>query len=690
MTPFNFFQFFKKSDPKTKIPVHEIPLFSSLGPAELNLIENKIRRVEYKKGDIIYRIGEKAEAFYMILLGRFRVMGSRGETFTILSQGDYFGESSILLGRPHSATVEAKSDGLVLRIDKKDFQELLSEIPSLSLHLSRTLGHRLTAGASRAEVTKMRVVAICDYEVNFEKSLFARNLAAWLATKAKKKTILLGLEAKDQNRFSDRTKDKLPLVEFHTRTHDEIGKLIQEEKGNFQFLRVGSGGESGAGETALASLLGFLIDRYDFVLFDLPAQLSDIGVKALQHSDQIYFLVGDRNQTASKVSAFLKEFKTSFGFTSDEIRFLCCEEQNSVKMSGSSALSMQDSSITPVFSILPYDSAAYSTSAADLPPFVLQNPDNAYSKAIRFIGRELTGKAVGLALGSGAAYGFAHIGVLRVLEREQIPIDMIAGSSIGALIGGMWGSGLSADELEKIALGLDRKTTFFKIIGFRDVSLPHQGFFKGHQVSRFLRGYLGRKTFRELNLPVKIVTTNLFTGEEMIFDGGDLVEAIRASISIPGIFHPLKWQDQYLIDGGVVDPLPVKVLSRYGIKKIIAVNVLSTSEDHTQRYEFYEAKKKQLEDMIRKKDFLSRMLFQMKLRIQKRFRANVFNVLMNTIQFLEYGIAESSAGGADIVIHPVLHDSHWAEFYSGAKFIKAGEEKTREQLAEIKKLVEET
>src|SRR3990167_1082031 len=111
---FNFIQFWRKPEAKGKIPFSEIPLFSALGPADLELIESKVRWVEFKKGDIVYRIGEKAEAFYIILLGRFRIIGPKGETLIVLSQGDYFGESSILLGRDHSATIETKNNGTFL------------------------------------------------------------------------------------------------------------------------------------------------------------------------------------------------------------------------------------------------------------------------------------------------------------------------------------------------------------------------------------------------------------------------------------------------------------------------------------------------------------------------------------------------------------------------------------------------
>src|SRR3989338_5013310 len=298
--PFSFLQFWKKAEPKGKVPVSEIPLFSTLGPAELELIESKMRRVEYKKGDIVYRVGEKAEAFYLILLGRFRVIGSKGETLAILSQGDYFGESSILLGRDHSATVETKNDGLVLKIDKKDFQELLTEIPSLSLHLSRTLGHRLTRGVARAEVASTKVISICDYGLDFEKNMFAQNLAAMLAARGKKKIIILGLESKNEGRFSDQAGHKLPLLQFHTANSDEIQKLIYEGNAGVHFLRVGNGGDGGEANSGMAALIGYLIDRYDFVLLDLPPEFRDIGIKALQQSDIVYFLVSEEQTGSTK------------------------------------------------------------------------------------------------------------------------------------------------------------------------------------------------------------------------------------------------------------------------------------------------------------------------------------------------------------------------------------------------------
>lgn len=684
----DFFRFWKKAKVESKTHAAELSLFSALSQTELNLIEKKIRRVEYKKGDVVYRIGEPAEAFYIIFSGRFRVIDSRGETLTVLSPGDYFGESSILLGRPHSATVAAKNGGLLLKIDKRDFQNLLHEIPSLSLHLSRTLGHRLTSTLSGAEVAETKVLSVFSYADGQARKMYGWNLAAMLGTNGRRKTIFVELDPQTGGHDGGRSGDALLLRRYASKEPEQVEKRIRDEKGSFYSLHISNGVEGEFAEKQIASLLTFLIDRYDFVLLDLPSELDSLAVMALKQSDRIYFLVPEEDRDGPKARTYLKEFQSSFGFTKDEIRLILCERKDS-KSGELRSFSLNDPSTVNVFCSLPYEPGLKRGREAQDLPFVLKEPGSAYAKTLRFLARELTGKLIGLALGSGAAFGYAHLGVLKVLEEERIPIDIVAGSSIGALIGVLWASGYDFQGLRGIAESLDKKTMFFKLVGFPDLSLPHRGFFKGLQLKRFFRHYLRRTTFSELRVPTKVVAADLFTGEEVVFDEGEVVDAIRASVSIPGIFRPVHMKDQMVIDGGVVDPLPVKVLHRFGVKKIIAVNVLPSSEDHTQRREFYEALVKERRREIEMKSFLERYFYVLRERFRRRFRDNVFNVLMNSIQFLEYGIAESNGEGADILIHCVLPNSHWAEFYSVDKFIRCGEERARKQLEDIKRLVEE-
>jgi NTE family protein len=683
-----FFQFWKKSDPKIKTALHEIPLFRVITPTELELIEKKIRRVEYKKGDIVYKLSEPAEAFYIILSGRFRVIGKGGATIGVLTQGEYFGESSILLGREHSATVEAKNDGLLLKIEKKDFQVLLKEIPSLSLHLSRTLGQRLRLGATASEISETKMISVFDFGDDLRKQQFTWNLAAMLGTDGKKKTIVVHAFMQGRAHFVNKEANSFSLREFRTETASLVQNSIREEKGSFDFIQISDGLDSELLDKQISAFLNHLIHRYDFVIIDLGLHLDEFSIKLLKQTDVLYFLVSEEMRDGSKTRAFFKEFESSLGFSKSEIKVILCDTKTD-KPAKTRPFRLDDPSSVHAFHFLPHERKMDGVDVQDGLPYVLRNMDSDYSKAIRFVARELTGQLVGLALGSGAAFGFAHIGVIKVLEEEGISVDMVVGSSMGALIGSMWSSGINSKDLSEIARSLDKGSIFFKLVGFLDFTLPHRGFFKGVQVSRFLRQYLKRMTFKDVSVPIKVVAADLFTGEEVIFDQGDLVEAVRASISIPGIFTPVKRDNDFLIDGGVVDPLPIRVLTHYGVKKIIAVNVLSSAEDHVQRKEYYEEQNKGTLALKKDLNVIERTIATVSKSVQNHFRDNVFNVLMNTIQFLEYGIADSCAQDADIVIHPVLPNSHWAEFYSVDKFVKCGEQATREKLIEIKKLVDE-
>jgi len=166
-------------------------------------------------------------------------------------------------------------------------------------------------------------------------------------------------------------------------------------------------------------------------------------------------------------------------------------------------------------------------------------------------------------------------------------------------------------------------------------------------------------------------------------------DAIRASISIPGIFRAFLWNGKYLIDGCVSEPLPVRILNRYGAKKIIAVNVLPSPDAHFSRMEIAAKKLRKTNELIQTKNVITRLFYEHRKKILTKQSANIFNVLMRTIQFMGYGIAEAAAEQADIVLNPVVIDAHWAEFFSHEKFIRRGIEETRKRIPEIKELLRE-
>lgn len=179
---------------------------------------------------------------------------------------------------------------------------------------------------------------------------------------------------------------------------------------------------------------------------------------------------------------------------------------------------------------------------------------------------------IGLALGSGGARGFAHLGVIKVLRDEGIPIDLIAGSSMGALVASFYGAGLDVDRLYKLSRVFKRKY-------YLDFTVPKMGFIAGKRVKELIRIFTHGKMIEELDIPIGIVATDLMSGEKVVFKKGPVAEAVRASIAIPGIFVPEKLDGRLFVDGGVVDRIPVSVAKEMGADIVIAVDVSSVKKN---------------------------------------------------------------------------------------------------------------
>ncbi|AWK85335.1 lysophospholipase [Azospirillum thermophilum] len=178
---------------------------------------------------------------------------------------------------------------------------------------------------------------------------------------------------------------------------------------------------------------------------------------------------------------------------------------------------------------------------------------------------------IGLALGSGVARGWAHIGVLRALKRCGIEPDIICGSSVGALVGGVHLAG-KLDTLEAWARGLTR----MKIVGYLDLRLRQGGgLIGGERLMAEMRHHLGDLRIEELPVPYAAIATDLVTGHEVWLQDGDLVAAMRASISLPGVFPPAAVDGRWMVDGALVNPVPVSACRALGAQMVIAVNLAS-------------------------------------------------------------------------------------------------------------------
>jgi len=183
-------------------------------------------------------------------------------------------------------------------------------------------------------------------------------------------------------------------------------------------------------------------------------------------------------------------------------------------------------------------------------------------------------KKIGLALGSGSTRGFAHIGVLSVLEKQGIRPDYVAGTSVGAAIGALYCSGISPEQMKKIALSTEWQDLL-------DFTIPKTGFVAGNSVEQYVQKLTNNCKFSDLFIPMKIVATDIKNYEKVVFFQGNVAKAVRASISIPGVFSPVVIDSRELVDGALIDPIPIEIVRDMGADIIIAVDLsLDLNEVH--------------------------------------------------------------------------------------------------------------
>ena len=257
------------------------------------------------------------------------------------------------------------------------------------------------------------------------------------------------------------------------------------------------------------------------------------------------------------------------------------------------------------------------------------------------------------------ARGLAHIGVLGVLQREGISIDMIAGTSAGAFFGALFAQGKEASLIKELVINIDLK----RIASLVDLVLPKAGLIGGKKIINWLGLIMGSDVkFSDLRIPFACVATDIHTCEEVVIKESSVLEGIRASISIPAIFTVVKWKGRYLVDGGLVNPVPVSVLRGMGADFIIAVNVTPTSSEIA-----YQASRKKTE----------------KLR-----EPNILSVMIRSIHIVTSLLTRACLEGADIVIHPQVAHINPGDFRRAQECILQGKLAAQASIPKIKELLE--
>ncbi|MFC1527355.1 patatin-like phospholipase family protein [Candidatus Neomarinimicrobiota bacterium] len=301
---------------------------------------------------------------------------------------------------------------------------------------------------------------------------------------------------------------------------------------------------------------------------------------------------------------------------------------------------------------------------------------------------------VGLALGSGSARGWAHIGAIEAIEEAGIPIHYVAGTSIGAFVGAVYATG-DLDSLKQFALQMDWK----KVLSYFDVVFPRSGLMDGKKVHELFSIHTKARTFDDFKIPVKIIATDLNTGEKVIIDSGNIIESIRASVSVPGVFTPVNLNNKWLVDGGLVDPVPVKVVREMGADIVIGIDLnsrLSNSNFPTKTKKPDKAKP----SLKERNELIARISAQygnaekaVKKQISRWYtpssRPNILDVLGSSIGIMEEQITRINLAmdPPDILIQPRLGNLKMFDFDQAEQSIQEGYTQAKYQIENIKALL---
>lgn len=288
--------------------------------------------------------------------------------------------------------------------------------------------------------------------------------------------------------------------------------------------------------------------------------------------------------------------------------------------------------------------------------------------------RDKETRGIALALGGGVAKGWAHIGVLRALDEHKIPVRMIAGTSIGALVGGCYLAG-KLDELEEFARGLTKK----RIFGLLDFHLGGNGLLGGLKLDQKLKSHLDHMTFADLPKPFVCVASEIRTGHEIWLSSGSLVNAMRASFALPGVFEPVVCNNRLLVDGALVNPVPVSVCRAYEQMAVVAINM---HYDHfgraaVVRHDAGPTGKEQLQSGTSSPSVMDRSQ-----------RLGITGTMVEAFNIIQDRISRAKLAGdpPDLAIHPKLGNIGLTEFHRADELIQIGYEATIAKLEDIERL----
>jgi NTE family protein len=572
------------------------PVFRNVPAEQLDDMAELFQEAQFPVGAIILNQGSRNEAVYFLRSGRLavRVHTSDGvDTVAYLNPPQCFGELSFLTGRPCVADVAVAADATVVFLPQSAVARLPHDRQEILRGLMMVIAERLQETVSQqAKAPDSPIVLLRNHPGWEAPASFASELARSLARQTRRETLLVHLGR-------DRQGDWRPLGENATETEHPAGKNLRAD---------------------LAERIGEWTSRFEIVLLNVPPSAGKDSIEDIQefancHGD----LLGPGDPLPPElytIGSYVRRFAVQ-----------SCVAPTLPELSGSHQL-IRDAAESET---------AWRSGGRVSAPF---------QRTVDSIARCVSGSQVGLALGGGAAWGFAHVGVLAVLEQAGLPVDVISGSSMGSVIGALRAAGRSVQDLRDIADYWRTRTVRFVEWRFWRMCLLNERF-----VLRVFRRYFGDRTVNRTEIPFWANAVNINSGEEYWIRTGTLVNCIRCSIALPGLLPPLETDAGLLVDAGIMNPVPVHLVRAMGCHYAVAVNVMAEMAGQQMR---------------------------------RRYPFNAFEVMMRCMQVMGHEIGEARAQqAADVLFTPDLGTLNLLQFARCRDIIECGVRSTEANLPAI-------
>lgn len=652
--------------------LHRVSIFSELEEGSIKEVASSLQPLSLPKGSVLYREGDAGDALYIIQSGRVKIVtrkdGGQERVLNYLGRGDTLGEMSLLTDRPRSVTAKVDNNASFLVLYKKDFDVFLKKNPTASLYLSRLISQRFAVAFKPSEPKPELLACVCDLEMEDQIVLLV-NLSLALTEQTRRKVLLLDLSPAGPKLVESLGMKPVlsspGMVTAEDLNHPAIlNRIAVIHPSGLEIITLSYDFFSGVLFRSLPSFLASLRNFYDLVLVNLPGRmkngskgLDEIPRAVLQECDTVYYIFSDQTDSLSALESFVQEKENPDAESAQNFESIEAPPSQKLKkvlLQTSIRASLSDAADFTV----PWNSQIPSTLKRMGHPYLTGAETVATHRVLNRVARAMGKIQVGLAMGSGAAYGYTIIGMLKVFEREKIPIDFISGTSMGALLGSFYSSGKTVDEIEQIAYSITKTWLRRNFLSDLNLPWPHGGILIGQTISRFLKSVLGEVQFDELKTPFSCVATDIMTGDAIVFREGKVWQAVRASLSLPLIFCPYKMGNRFLVDGGLVNPVPTALIASMGADILISVNLTGKVSE--------------------RKVSLRRMgIFPAK-------SPGMFNIFFKMIYTMQYQIALSRTDLSHVVIRPDTRNFSWIDFHKAKQIIPLGEEAAEEALTKIK------